>query len=100
MRTFPLLDDEGRLHAFEIGNHMIRRRGVVRVVNSVPNAKVLKKPRLFSWFREDVFCRFSVGGKVFSVEEPFGDNSRYLVGAEPPGWCEELETVHEFFGKA
>jgi hypothetical protein len=100
MRTFPLQNEEGKLHAFEVRNMLLSRRGVVKVVSRIPGVSIIRKPKFFSWRREDVFCKFMVDGKLFVVEEPYGDNSRFLVGGEPPGWCPELEIVERVFSEA
>ena len=98
VKTFDLFDDAGRLHAFEVSNLWLGRRGVVKIVRTIPGVTVLKVPqRMFSWRTEDEFCKFAVCGRQFTVEEPFGDNSRYLIASEPPGWCPELQTVHKAF---
>jgi len=100
MKTYPLKNKEGQLHAFEIDNVRIGRSGVVRIVEGIHGVKLIKKPKFLSWLREEEFCQFMVGSHLFTVEEPFGDNSRYLVGAKPAGWCPQLEVVEEAFNKA
>ena len=73
---------------------------VTRIASNIPGAKILKKPKVLSWFKEDVFCEFELNNKQFTIEEPFGDNSRYLIGTNPPGNCEELEIIEEAFRNA
>jgi len=51
-------------------------------------------------FGEGEFCRFRVGDIEFAIEEPFGDNSRYLVHAKPPRAVPELASVRETFLRA
>ena len=98
MKTFDLHDKEGRLHAFEISNSGIGRRGVLKVVRAIPGARVTREPmRFLSWFREDEFCEFVLNDRTFIAQEPFGDNSRYWIGTRPPGWCPELNAVREAF---
>ena len=98
MRTFDVLDEGGRLHAFEVENFPLGRRGLVRVVKTISGATIIRKPlRLFSWFREEEFCEFAVGERRFVACEPFGDNSRYLIGTIPPGSCPEITTVRDAF---
>ena len=100
MKTFDIYDKDGRLHAFEVDSVLLGRRGVLAVVRRIPCTTIIKKPRLFfSWFREDVFCEFSIGDRKFVAEEPFGDNSRYWIGTEPVGWCAELELVRDAFAR-
>ena len=100
MKTYPLKNEEGKLHAFEINNSWLSRNRVVHIAQGIPDVVIVRKPKMFSWFREEVFCEFKVGEQLFTVEEPFGDNSRFLVGAEPPGWCPQLELVEMAFREA
>lgn len=100
MKTFDLYDGYGRLHAFEVNNALLSRRGLLTIVNTIPDVKIIRRPlRFFSWFREEVFCEFSVGERRFVAWEPFGDNSRYWIGAEPPGSCTELLLVQDTFSR-
>ena len=41
--------------------------------------------------------RSNSSGQRFLVEEPFGDNSRYWIGPEPPVWCEQIDVVRRAF---
>ena len=97
VKTYPLTNKQGRLHAFEISNLSVGRRGVVKIIKKISGSSIEKEPKIFSWSREAEFCRFKVESQQFSVEEPFGDNSRYLVRAEPPGWCPQMEIVEKSF---
>jgi len=100
MQTFDIYDKDGRLHAFEVDNALLGRRGVLASGKRIPRATIINRPLLFfSWFREDVFCEFSIGDRKFVAEEPFGDNSRYWIGTEPAGWCAELTLVREGFAQ-
>jgi hypothetical protein len=47
-----------------------------------------------------VFCEFELNNKLFTILEPFGDNSRYLISKEPVGYCGELELIQEAFKNA
>lgn len=100
MKTFKLENADGKTHGFEINNASIGRRGVVRVVEGIPGATVLKRPKRFSWLREAEFCQFELDTKLFVVEEPWSDNSCYLVSAVPPGWCPQIDVVEAAFGNA
>jgi hypothetical protein len=98
MKVFDLHDKQGRLHAFEVSNLRIWRRGVVKVVKTIPSATITRVPlRFLSWFREEEFCEFTIGEKRFVALEPFGDNSRYLIAARPAGWCAELQLIRDKF---
>ena len=91
MRTHDILDDQGRLYAFEVDNALLGRSGVAAVVRAIPGAVVLELHR--SWWGPDEFCRFRVAGVEFRAWEPFGDNSRYWIGPEPPHVCPETAIV-------
>ena len=96
MKTFEERNHIGQLKNFEIENFRIGRRGVVRVLKRIPEVIILREPkRFFSWFREDSFCEFEIGGKKFEVEEPYGDNSRYWFGG--PRYTDEFEKVAKEF---
>lgn len=94
MRVYDLLDTEGRVFAFEIDSFPIGRKGVVRVVSSIPGTSVKPQPRNSN---RDDFCEFVVAGRVFVASEPWGDNSRYWIGPNPAVWCEELRLVRQAF---
>ena len=83
MKTYELLDKDGHFFAFEVGNAGLGRRGVCRVVEAIPGAKVVRRPKFLSWFREEEFCEFVVDGKTFVAWEPYGDSSRYWIGPDP-----------------
>jgi len=97
VNTHPLYDKDGRLFAFEIDNSIVGRRGVCRIVESIPGAILQRKPKLLSWLREAQFCEFSLDGEVYAVEEPYGDNSRYWVGPVDPRWLPQTEKVYDAF---
>ena len=97
METYELHDEDGRVFAFEVNNAGLGRKGVCRVVETIPGAQIIRRPKFLSWFREEVFCEFSVGGKTFVAWEPFGDNSRYWIGPEPVEWLAETQSVRDAF---
>ena len=100
MKIYDLHDKEGNAFAFEVENTLLGRRGACRVVRSIPGAVILKKPRFLSWFREEVFCEFEIGGHKFQIWEPYGDNSRYWVGPEPVSNTEQIKIVRKAFEAA
>ncbi len=97
MKTYDLRDSEGRIYAFEVSNVLLGRRGVCRVVRSIPGAKLTRMPRLLSWCREEEFCAFTVDGETFVAWEPFGDNGRYWIGPKSARWCPQIEVVKAAF---
>jgi len=101
MKTYPLENDKHQLHALEIKIPLRGRLGVAKVVETIPNTVLIKKPKFLSGFRGvEVFCEFKINNKLFTIEEPFGDNTRYLIGSNPPGYCPELELVEKAFKNA
>ena len=100
MKTYDLHNNEGRLFAFEVDNAFLGRRGACRVIRSIPNVKILREPKFLSWFREEVFCEFELGGHTFEVWEPYGDNSRYWVGPEPVVLTEQITDIRAAFAAA
>ena len=100
MRIFDLVGDDGRPYAFEVRNTFLGRRGALRVVCSIPGVRVLREPGALSWFRDEAFVEFEIGGVLFRVWEPFGDNSRYWIGPEPARPLPELAAVRAAFARA
>jgi hypothetical protein len=99
MKTYPIENEQGKLHAFEIDNFRIGRSGATKVIAGVPGVVVLRQPKkLFSWFREEVFCEFELKGICFQIDEPYGDNSRYWIGQKEEGsWSPQLDIIHQAF---
>src|SRR5215831_16031877 len=82
MKVHDLKDSQGRVFAFEVANTLLTRRGVCKIVRSLPGARLLSGRKELG---EQEFCTFEVQGQRFKAWEPFGDSSRYLIGPEPPG---------------
>jgi len=99
MKIYPIENKEGKLHAFEFEDLNVGRARILNIVTDIPGAVLTRKPkRLFSWYREEVFCEFEINDIAFQINEPYGDNSRYWVGKkEEGGWCKELELVKQAF---
>ena len=100
MKTYELLDKSGHIFAFEVNSAGLGRRGVCRVVGTIPGAQITRRPKFLSWFRDEVFCEFSIDGKTFIVLEPFGDNSRYWIGPEPPEPTSQIVEIRGAFDRA
>ena len=99
MQVYEIKDGSGRIFAFEVDNGLLGRQAVIRIIERLPQAKLLKVPKLFSWFREDVFCKFEIMGHLFLVLEPFGDNSRYWIGPQDNAWYKEIDIIRDAFVK-
>ncbi len=68
-----------------------------QVVETIPGANVVRRPKFLSWFREEEFCKFVVDGKKFVAWEPYGDSSRYWIGPEPIEPLPETQRVRDAF---
>ena len=94
MRTYPILKDDGSLHAFEITSAWIRFSPLFKVLNSVQGVSEVKRQR----FNDDrVTFKFHSNDCV--VNEPWGDNSRYWVGFVDPENHSgiDISPIHEAF---
>jgi len=78
-----------QLVSFEIRN-VGRSRACGIVQHLFPSTVVNRQ-------RGDEFATFQLNGRTFVVEEPFGDNSRYLVHEQPPQPSAELEALRSAF---
>ena len=99
MHVYDLKDREGRVVAFEIDNFLLSRAGVSAVAGSIPGAVVTRAPRRFARHEDDVFCEFEIDGHAFEASEPFGDNSRYLIGPTSTVWCPQVAVVRDAFAR-
>ncbi len=61
---------EGELVYFEVPNIFLSRKTAIKIIKNIPDIEVLKEEK-----REDVFCTFKIGKRVFEIMEPFGDKS-------------------------
>jgi hypothetical protein len=82
VRIHDLNTEDGRLRALEVTNTFLSRGRACRIVEKIPGAQLVRKPRLFR--DSDAFCEFTLAGGTFFIEEPFGDNSRYWIGSKGP----------------
>lgn len=100
MKVYPYFNESGNLISFEVPNWKVSRNRAARITASVEGVEVTKAPKkLFSWSREVVFCEFKIRQHSYEIEEPFGDNSRYLISsAGKPAFG--LEIVLEAFKAA
>ena len=93
---------DGALLSFEVRNVVIGRRGAWRIARGIPGARMITTPPVpvVGWFGRDDFCRFTIDSTEIVIEEPWGDNSRYLIRASPPRPVPELLIVREAFLRA
>ncbi len=99
MRIHEIKDKKGRVFAFEVSSSSIGRGGICSVVKTIPNSKIIREYRKFSFFSKDEICKFKVNGQLFKVSEPWGDSSRFWIGPDPPKYCKQTIIVKKAFAK-
>jgi hypothetical protein len=65
--------------AFEVSAGLGRRHAA-RVVATIPGVHVLRLPKFFARFDQEVFCEFELEGQRFNIWEPNGSSGRYWIG--------------------
>ncbi|MRX27994.1 hypothetical protein [Kangiella sp. HZ709] len=101
MNTYPFYDESNKLFSFEIDNFICSRKKTVQIVSAIDGVQVVCHPKkFFSWFREEVFCEFEIDEQVFVIEEPFEDNSRFLIRPKNNKFCNKIYEVLSAFLKA
>lgn len=81
-----------QLVSFEIRN--VGRSRACRIVQKLFPASGITRQS------GDEFATFELNGKTFVLEEPFGDNSRYLIYQQPPQPSAELNALMTAFAQA
>ncbi|MBX6364960.1 MAG: hypothetical protein IRZ00_13910 [Gemmatimonadetes bacterium] len=97
MQIFEILDDDGRLVGLEINRFPLGRRGVCRVVRSIPRVRVRKAPRFLSWFSEEPFCVFELNGELYVASNRAGEEGRFRIAPKTPAACSQMERVRDAF---
>jgi hypothetical protein len=101
MKVFDILSEAGETVQFEVSNLSLGRSAACRVVQGIPGVRMIRAHRPFAWGRAPAdFCEFELNGVRFMIEEPFGDNSRYLVTPVPACSGPELNAVRSAFASA
>lgn len=95
MKIHALKDEAGRIFAFEVAN--FGRHRTCRFVGKIPGVRIVKRQKHFQFTADDEFCEFELNGKRFVAWEPFGDNSRFWIGPDPPSWCPEIDEIRKAF---
>jgi hypothetical protein len=96
MKVHDLKDKQGRVFAFEVSNALLTRKSVCKLVRSIPGARLLSGR---AELRDDEFCTFEIEGQKFKAWEPWGDSSRYWIGAEPESPCPQLSVIRDAFAR-
>lgn len=99
MKVFDLLDDQGRVFAFEVPNSLLTRGLAARIAQRVPGVTVVRPVRRpFSAGEDpDEFFEFQINLTTFVIWEPWGDSSRFWIGSQPPGPSHELDQLRSAF---
>lgn len=92
MKTYPILKDDGSLHAFEVTSSWVTFRPLYRILASVDGVSDIKR----NWFNLDRVS-FKLHGEPFVVHEPWGDNSRYWIGPKNIPSPVDLGCLHAAF---
>jgi hypothetical protein len=100
MKVYEVSSDRGEAFAIEVEVPLRGRRRVCSILLGIEDVHITRMPRLLSWVREENFCEFEIGGVSFSVEEQFGDNSRYWIGPDDGEAHAELQLLSDAFSKA
>jgi len=79
MWTHPLYRADKTLHAFEIRNSTIWIGTIAKVLRGVEGVTDVRLTR-----ENDDRVAFLFHGEPHTVEEPWADSSRYLIGAKNP----------------
>jgi hypothetical protein len=96
MKTWPIVDDQGKLVAFEVSIMSISLARITRLLTSLGASDFCKR-RPFSY--DEVHIAFVYRGASYVVWEPFGDNSRYWIGPadKAPERPEDLARIEKAF---
>jgi len=97
MRTRRMHNADGQLTGFEIGNALITRLGVLRILERIPGVVITKRPRWWRSWEDDDFVHFTLNGHTFLAIEPFGDNDCYWIVAEDTFDIPEIDFVRREF---
>lgn len=89
---------DGRLIAFEIENIYVGISAIAGLFQQISAITDVNRRRLFAG-ESDIHVRFKYGGQPCVVWEPYGDSSRYWIGAETPDAftanLQELRTIFD-----
>lgn len=91
---------DGPAVAFEIPNWFLTGRQLRKIVHSIGGSEILRQGPYDDFPEEGERLAFRVGDVVFSIVEPFGDNSRLWVGPYPVRPVPELATVRDAFARS
>ena len=99
MKIFELENESGEVFAFEVRNTLLSRKKAIRIIEALPGAKVVEKPKNLSLNNKEEFCLFEFKGAFFVIWEPWNDNSRYWIGSKPTEYNPNINLIIEHFSK-
>jgi hypothetical protein len=97
MDTRRVREEDGKLLMFEIDRVYISKRRMAALVGSVPGASDVAIGATKE--APDARVRFVYGGRQVIVEEPYGDNSVYWIGATGEGVDIDLSPIERAFAE-
>jgi len=96
MKTYPMKNDAGEKHAFEIANNFLSSKGMARFIGRCPGVKITRVRRMFA-LDDEVHVEFELNGARYHFWEPFGDSSRLWIGpAEAPQRVASIDQVQRY----
>ena len=95
MRTHKFYNDKDVLFAFEIENIYISVKRIKKLLESINSVENISSGRNVAV--ADVRIKFEYCGDQFIVMEPFGDNSRFWIGAEENSKSFDVSAIERVF---
>lgn len=86
MKTNPIINEHGKIYAFEIRNDFVSLRRVIGILKSINGISDIYKPKWRIFFnRTSVKLEFSFEGVRYVVMELHGDSDAYWIGPKDIG---------------
>jgi hypothetical protein len=79
MDTYPILDGQELVFAFEVENIYISPKRIGSLLCPIPGVTDVRVRRLFQ-SPSEIHVSFRYSGRDFIVWEPYADNSRFWIG--------------------
>lgn len=92
MKIYDGKNSNGEFIYFEIPNTFLSRKVAIKIIKKIPNVEIIEEE-----IKDDAFCIFKLGEKIFEIMEPFGDNSRYHIGEKVAQNSNEIKTIRQIF---
>ena len=92
MKVYDNCPKPGRVWSVEVPSRIGRRR-LCRIIEAIPGVRIMQSPGIFSWIRDEPFCRFELGGREFIVEATWPVGERFEITPDPRGCAKELLSI-------